>query len=133
LSGQIHAPAALPARKEHLVPTGYEAKRGGQSRSGRGGEGKHSQLLPRFEPWNTDRPARKKVYNITYLFHHLPQWRRKVMLVNTKHTLWLPQGETVADIDSFTNETVGLLATTRQEGRTQERQETFELYRVLTC
>jgi hypothetical protein len=37
MSGQLHAPEAVPPGKEHLVPIGP------QSRSGRGGEGKNSQ------------------------------------------------------------------------------------------
>jgi hypothetical protein len=43
VSGQFHALAALPPRKEPLVPVG-----GPQSRSGRGGEEKNSQSLPRL-------------------------------------------------------------------------------------
>jgi hypothetical protein len=41
VSGQLHAPAALPAGKEPLVP--LDRKLGGpQSRSGRGGEEENS-------------------------------------------------------------------------------------------
>jgi hypothetical protein len=41
VSGQLHAPAALPPGKEPLVP---------QSRSGRGGEEKNSHPPPGIEP-----------------------------------------------------------------------------------
>jgi hypothetical protein len=44
VSGQLHAPAALPPRKEPLVPTD-----GPQSRSGCGGEEKNSQPPPGIE------------------------------------------------------------------------------------
>jgi hypothetical protein len=46
VSGQLHAPAALPSRKDPL------GKRLGepQSQSGRGGEEKNSQALPGLEP-----------------------------------------------------------------------------------
>jgi hypothetical protein len=46
VSGQLHAPAALPPGKEPLVPIGYEAG-WAQSQSGRGGEEKNSH--PRRE------------------------------------------------------------------------------------
>jgi hypothetical protein len=42
VSGQLHAPAALPPGKEPLVPIGQEA--------GRGGEEKNSQPPPGIEP-----------------------------------------------------------------------------------
>jgi hypothetical protein len=45
VSGQIHAPADLAPGKEHRYPLG-----GPQSLSGRGGEEKNSQPLPRLEP-----------------------------------------------------------------------------------
>jgi hypothetical protein len=54
VSGQLHAPAALPG-------TWYPLDRrlgGPQSRSGRGGEEKNSQPPPGIEPQNPDRPAR---------------------------------------------------------------------------
>jgi hypothetical protein len=51
VSGQSHAPAALPpserAPDTHWIG-GWGG--GGQSRSGGGGEEKNSQLLPEFEP-----------------------------------------------------------------------------------
>jgi len=46
-SGQLHAPAALPPRKEPQYP--LDRRLGGrQSQSGRGGEEKNSQPLPGF-------------------------------------------------------------------------------------
>jgi hypothetical protein len=42
VSGQLHAPAALPPGKEPFVPIGYEAG-WPQSLSGRGDEEKNSQ------------------------------------------------------------------------------------------
>jgi hypothetical protein len=49
VSGQLHAPAALPPGKEPLVPIGWGLG-GPQSRSGRGGVGKSSQPFPGLEP-----------------------------------------------------------------------------------
>jgi hypothetical protein len=57
VSGQLHAPAALPRGK---VPR-YSCDRrmcGPQSRSGRGGGEKNSQPPPEIEPPKLDRPAR---------------------------------------------------------------------------
>jgi hypothetical protein len=51
VSGQLHAPAALPSGKEPLVSIAKEAGGGGgQSRSERGGEEKNSQSPPGIEP-----------------------------------------------------------------------------------
>jgi hypothetical protein len=48
VSGQLHAPATLPPGKKLWYP--LDRRLGGpQSRSGRGGEEKHSQLLPGIE------------------------------------------------------------------------------------
>jgi hypothetical protein len=48
VSGQLHAPAALPPGKEPLVPT--DRRLGGpQSRYGRGDEQKNTQPLPGLE------------------------------------------------------------------------------------
>jgi hypothetical protein len=49
VSGQLHAPTALPPGKERLVPFQQEAG-GPQNRSERGGEKKNSQPLPGLEP-----------------------------------------------------------------------------------
>jgi hypothetical protein len=50
-SGQLHAPAALPPRKEHVVPIAWGEVSRPQSRSGHsGGEEKNSQPLPELEP-----------------------------------------------------------------------------------
>jgi hypothetical protein len=49
VNGQLHAPAALFPGKKRLVPTGQEAG-WAPDRSGRDGEEKNSQPLPRFEP-----------------------------------------------------------------------------------
>jgi hypothetical protein len=57
VSGQLHAPDALPPGKEPLVPTGQEAG-GPLSSSGRGGLEKNSQPPPGIEPQNPDRPVR---------------------------------------------------------------------------
>jgi hypothetical protein len=49
VSGQLHAPAALPHGKSPWYP--LDRRLGGpQSRSGRGGEEKNSQPLPGIEP-----------------------------------------------------------------------------------
>jgi hypothetical protein len=48
VSGQLHAPAALPPGKEPLIPTDRRLD-GPQSWSGRGGEEKNSQLLSGLE------------------------------------------------------------------------------------
>jgi hypothetical protein len=49
VSGQLHAPAALPPRKRPWYPLD---RRLGEpySRSGHGGEEKNSQSMPRLEP-----------------------------------------------------------------------------------
>jgi hypothetical protein len=49
VSGQLYDPAALPPGKEPLLPLDRRLD-GPQSRSGRGGEEKNSQSLPRIEP-----------------------------------------------------------------------------------
>jgi hypothetical protein len=49
VSGQLHAPVALPPGKNPLVLM-YRRLGGSQSRSGRGGEEKNSQPLPGLEP-----------------------------------------------------------------------------------
>jgi hypothetical protein len=52
VTGQLHAPAALPPPPPGTNPW-YPLDRGmggPQSRSGRGGEEKHSQPLPGIEP-----------------------------------------------------------------------------------
>jgi hypothetical protein len=49
VSGQFHAPAALPQGKSPWYP--LDRRLGGsQNRSGRGGEEKNSQLPPGIEP-----------------------------------------------------------------------------------
>jgi hypothetical protein len=59
VSGQLHAPAALPPGKEPWYP--LDRRLGGpQSCSGHGGEEKNSQSPPRIEPQNPDCPARSK-------------------------------------------------------------------------
>jgi hypothetical protein len=66
VSGQLHAPAALPPGKETLVP--MDRRLGGpQSRSGRGGEEKNSQPSPEIELYNLYRPARSPaLYRLSY-------------------------------------------------------------------
>jgi hypothetical protein len=60
VSGQLHAPAALPQEKSPYCP--LDRRLGGpQSRSGRSGEEKSPQSPPGFEPPNPDRPARSPV------------------------------------------------------------------------
>jgi hypothetical protein len=51
VSGQLHAPAALPPRKEPLYLL-YWRLGGPQNRSGRSGEEKNSQPLPEIERMN---------------------------------------------------------------------------------
>jgi hypothetical protein len=59
VSGQLHAPAALPPRKEPGYP--LDRRLGGpQSRSGRGVKEKNSTPPPRIEPPNPDRPTRSQ-------------------------------------------------------------------------
>jgi hypothetical protein len=48
VSGQLHAPAALPPGKEAMVPTGQEAGWAPEP-SGRGGKEKNSQPPPAIE------------------------------------------------------------------------------------
>jgi hypothetical protein len=48
VSGQLHAPAALPPGKNSWYPLDRRLD-GPQSRSGRGGEGKYSEPLPGIE------------------------------------------------------------------------------------
>jgi hypothetical protein len=60
VSGQLHAPAALPPGKE---PS--DRRLGGpQSHSGRGSEEKSSQPPPEIEPQNPERPVRGTVFKI---------------------------------------------------------------------
>jgi len=49
VSGQLHAPAAVPPGKEPLVPTGKQAGWAPEP-AGRGGVEKNSQPLSRPEP-----------------------------------------------------------------------------------
>jgi hypothetical protein len=49
VSGQLHAPAALPPRKKPRYSLDMRLD-GPQSRSGRGGEEKNSQPPPEIEP-----------------------------------------------------------------------------------
>jgi hypothetical protein len=60
VSGQLHAPAALPPGKDPWYPLGRRLG-GTQSRSGRGDEEKNSQPLPAMQPWIPDRQARSLV------------------------------------------------------------------------
>jgi hypothetical protein len=50
VNGQLHAPAALPPRKEPTVPMEDRRLGGPQRRSGHDGGGKNSQRLPGLEP-----------------------------------------------------------------------------------
>jgi hypothetical protein len=66
VSGQLHAPVALAPEKETVVPLDWRLG-GPQSHSGSGGEKKNSQLPPRIEPYNHDRPARSPaLYRLSY-------------------------------------------------------------------
>jgi hypothetical protein len=56
VSGQIHAPAALPPGKEYLVPTGYEA----------GWREKNSQPLLGLEPLITQPVAQRFTTSFEY-------------------------------------------------------------------
>jgi hypothetical protein len=65
VSGQLHAPAALPQGKSPWYP--FDRLGGPQSRSGRGGEEKNSQPPPEIEPYNSDRPTRgPALYGLSY-------------------------------------------------------------------
>jgi hypothetical protein len=66
VSGQLHAPAALPPGKDPWNP--LDRRLGGpQNRSGHGGEEKNSQPTPGIEPSNPDRPARSPaLYRLSY-------------------------------------------------------------------
>jgi hypothetical protein len=64
VSGQLHAPAALPPGKEPWYPLGRRLY-GPQSRFGRGGEEKNSQPLPGLEPPN--HPARSTAPKLNFL------------------------------------------------------------------
>jgi hypothetical protein len=57
VSGQLHAPAALPQGKSPCYSL-YRRLGGPESRSGRGGEEESSQSPPGIEHQNPDRPAR---------------------------------------------------------------------------
>jgi hypothetical protein len=66
MSGQLHAPAALPPGKSPWNPLDRRLD-GSQSRSGRGAEEKNSQPPPGIEPQNPDRPARSPaLYRLSY-------------------------------------------------------------------
>jgi hypothetical protein len=66
VSGQLHAPAALPQGKSPRYP--LDRRLGGpQSRSGRGGEEKNSQPPQGIELQNPDRPAHSPaLYGLSY-------------------------------------------------------------------
>jgi hypothetical protein len=74
VSGQLHAPAALPSGKVPLVPIGLG---GPQSRSGRSDEEKNSHPPPGFESWNPDSPARSPaLYLLSY--HGSVVWGHRI-------------------------------------------------------
>jgi hypothetical protein len=56
VSGQLHAPDALPPGKDPRYPL-HRRLGGPQIRSRRGGEEKNSQPPPGIEPQNSARPA----------------------------------------------------------------------------
>jgi hypothetical protein len=66
VSGQLHAPAALPQEKSPW----YQLDRrlgGPQTRSGRGGEEINPQPPPGIEPYKPDRPSRSTaLYRLSY-------------------------------------------------------------------
>jgi hypothetical protein len=66
VSGQIHTPPLYPQGKSPWYPLDRRLD-GPQSRSGRGGVEKNSQLPPGIEPYNPDRPAhRPELYRLRY-------------------------------------------------------------------
>jgi hypothetical protein len=81
VSGQLHAPAALPKEKSPWYP--LDRRLGGpQRRSGRGGEEKNSQPPPGIEPKNPDSPAPSPapspaLYRLSYhgSSHFIPRTR----------------------------------------------------------
>jgi hypothetical protein len=90
VSGQLHAPTALPQGKSPCYP--LDRRLGGhQSRSGRGGEEKNSQLPPEIEPKNPDRPARSPALcrlnylTLTHTHTHTHTHNVKLSLRVTKH------------------------------------------------
>jgi hypothetical protein len=74
VSGQLHAPAALPQGKISWYP--LDRRLGGpQSRSGCSGEEKISQLQPELEPQNPDRPVcssafKETAFRVTSVHHN---------------------------------------------------------------
>jgi hypothetical protein len=71
VSGQFHAPAALPPEKESLVP--MNRKLGGpQNRSEHGSEERNSQPLPGFEP-----PIIQPVASAIPVSHPASYWTKK--------------------------------------------------------
>jgi hypothetical protein len=71
VSGQLHAPAALPSWKKSPWYPLDRRLGGSQSLSGRGGEEKNSQPPPGIEPYNPDRPARSPaLYRLSYHGSH---------------------------------------------------------------
>jgi hypothetical protein len=70
MSDQPHAPAALAAGKSLRYP--LDRRPGGpQSRSGRGGEEKNSQPLPRLEPPVMQPVAQRSTTELTWLLSNL--------------------------------------------------------------
>jgi hypothetical protein len=66
VSGQLHAPTALPPGKEPPAPSGWRLG-GLQSHSGRGDEERNSQPPSGIEPRSSDRPARNQsLYRLSY-------------------------------------------------------------------
>jgi hypothetical protein len=72
VSGQLHAPAALPPGKEPLVSIGQEA-----------GWAPEPFWTPGIEPWNPDRQARSPAqYQLTYrgYSHYLDFFKRNTKI-----------------------------------------------------
>jgi hypothetical protein len=68
VSGQLHAPAALPPGEDPWHPLNWRLG-GPQSRSGRGGEEKNTQPLPRLEPPNIQPVAQRYTAELFLLTH----------------------------------------------------------------
>jgi hypothetical protein len=90
VSGQLHAPAGLLLGKEPLVPIYPLDKRlgGPQSRFGRGGEEKNSQLLTGFEPPVNQPLAQRHTTEQT----RRTIFRRYILILSLHLCLGLPNG-----------------------------------------
>jgi hypothetical protein len=119
VSGELHAPAALPQGKNPWYP--LDRRLGGpQSRSGRGGLEKNSQPPPGIEAQNSDRPARSPaLYRLSYQGSVL-RYVKRILLLNEKllgpvrHLSSLASGMVDNDVNTKLNRYEELLETIKQ-------------------